>query len=125
MVLNITYCSKDKTSDPGKIPAIERYVSGRIEDIKSLSDSRNEDFAILSGKYGLIKPSRRIPEYDKLLREEDIEEVIPKVANFLDRESVGKVVYHTRKVEGKRVPYYLLIKKACERQGIEMEKNLI
>lgn len=125
MTLHITYCSKDKDRTRKNLSAIQRYDSDRISRIKALTEQKDEDFAILSGKYGLIGPEEEIPFYDELLHEKDIPQLITGVKNFLQSRDVGKVVYHTKKVEGKRTPYYKLLKNACDTLEIELEKRKI
>jgi hypothetical protein len=125
MTLHITYCSKDKDRTRKDLPAIERYDSDRIDKIKALAEKRDEDFAILSGKYGLIGPEEKIPFYDELLRERNIPQLITGVKNFLESHNVDKVIYHTRKVENERKPYFKLVKNACEGLNIELEKRII
>ncbi|MFP4038279.1 MAG: DUF6884 domain-containing protein [Candidatus Nanohaloarchaea archaeon] len=125
MMLHVTYCSREKDRTRKNLPAIERYDSERIERIKALAEERDEDFAILSGKYGLIKAQEEIPFYDELLRQKDIPELINEVKNFLQSENIEKVVYHTEEVEGERRPYYKLIKNACDTLNIEIEKKFI
>ena len=125
MTLHITYCSKEKDRTRKDLPAIERYDSDRIDKIKALAEKRDEDFAILSGKYGLIGPEEKIPFYDELLRERNIPQLITGVKNFLESHNVDKVIYHTRKVENERKPYFKLVKNACEGLNIELEKRII
>ncbi len=125
MTLHITYCSKDKDRTRKDLPAIERYDSDRIDKIKALAEKRDEDFAILSGKCGLIGPEEKIPFYDELLRERNIPQLITGVKNFLESHNVDKVIYHTRKVENERKPYFKLVKNACEGLNIELEKRII
>ena len=125
MTLHITYCSKDKDRTRKDLPAIERYDSDRIDKIKALAEKRDENFAILSGKYGLIGPEEKIPFYDELLRERNIPQLITGVKNFLESHNVDKVIYHTRKVENERKPYFKLVKNACEGLNIELEKRII
>ncbi|WP_153550472.1 DUF6884 domain-containing protein [Candidatus Nanohalobium constans] len=125
MRLHITYCSKDKKTGKGEIPAIERYDSSRIREVKELADRKEKDFAILSGKYGLIPSEKPIPEYDKLLRKEDIERLLPEVKKFLKMKKPEKVIYHTKKVEGKRKPYFELIKESCKVEETDFEKRII
>ncbi|MFO7794273.1 MAG: hypothetical protein R6V35_04845 [Candidatus Nanohaloarchaea archaeon] len=125
MTLHITYCTKEKDRTRKDLPAIERYDSERIDRIKALAEKRNEDFAILSGKYGLIWPEEEIPFYDELLRERNIPQLITGVKNFLESHNVDKVIYHTRKLENERKPYFKLVKNACQGLDIELEKRII
>lgn len=125
MTLHITYCSKEKDRTRKDLPAIQRYDSERIDKIKVYSDQRNEKFAILSGKYGLIEPEEKIPFYDELLREKDIPHLVTGVKNFLESRNIEKVVYHTKEVEGERRPYFKLLKNACDTLDIEFVKKVI
>jgi hypothetical protein len=125
MTLHITYCSKDKDRTRKDLPAIERYDSERIDRVKAYADERSEEFAILSGKYGLTYPDEKIPFYDELLREKDIPELITGLKNFLQAQNPEKVTYHTKKVEGRRIPYFKLIRHASDTLDIEFEKRII
>lgn len=125
MTLHITYCSKEKDRTRKDLPAIQRYDSGRINKVKALAEEKEENFAILSGKYGLIGPEEEIPFYDELLRARNIPQLITGVKNFLEAKNVEKVLYHTRKVENERKPYFKLVKNACEGLDIELEKKII
>lgn len=121
MKLHATYCSKDKKKEDGKIPAVQRYSSDRIQKIFQTAKKKDEKFAILSGKYGLLKAGEKIPYYDKLLRKQDIEKLVPKVRKFLREEKISEVIYHTKKVEGQRVPYFQLIKKSCGKEDVNFQ----
>jgi hypothetical protein len=125
MTLHITYCSKEKDRTRKDLPSIQRYDSERIDKIKAYADQRNEKFAILSGKYGLIEPEEEIPFYDELLREKDIPHLITGVKNFLESRNIEKVVYHTKEVKDERRPYFKLLKNACDTLDLEFEKKVI
>lgn len=125
MTLHITYCSKDKDRTRKDIPAVERYDSERIKDVKALADERDEDFVILSGKYGLIGPQEEIPFYDELMRERNIPQLITGVKNYLESRNIEQVTYHTKAVKNERKPYYKLIKNACDALDVELEKKII
>ena len=125
MTLHITYCSKEKDRTRKDLPSIQRYDSERIDKIKAYADQRNEKFAILSGKYGLIEPEEEIPFYDELLREKDIPHLVTGMKNFLESRNIEKVVYHTKEVENERRPYFKLLKNACDTLDLEFEKKVI
>ena len=116
MKLHATYCSKNKKKDDGKIPAIQRYKSERIKKIFQTAKKRDEKFAILSGKYGLLKPDEEIPYYDRLLEKQDVEKLVPEVRKFLRKEKISEVIYHTKKIEGQRKPYFRLIKNPAKKK---------
>ena len=107
------------------MPASERYNSDRIEEIKQQSKHRGEKFAILSGKYGLLTPEEKIPYYDKILTEDRVSELRPKIESQLDKMKHSGVIYHTRPVQGARRPYFKVIKEACRNQNAEFKKKLI
>lgn len=125
MTLYVTYCSKEKKESESDLPAMERYQSERIEQIYQESLNDGEDFAILSGKYGLVKPDEHIPYYDKLLEEDDLEDIASEVEEFLEEEQVSEVVYFTRPWNGVRRRYYDCVRKACEELNIEIETTII
>ena len=125
MKLHITYCSKNKREDEGKLPAIQRYNSERIKRIKQLADSKREDFAILSGKHGLITAKTQLTYYDKLLQKEDVKILLPKVRKFLRNKKPAKIIYHTKEVKNERKPYFNLIETASKQEEIKFEKKLI
>jgi len=125
MTLHITYCSKEKERTRKDLPAIERYDSERIDRIKALAEKKDEELAILSGKYGLINPEDEIPFYDELMREKNIPQLITGVKNFLESNNVSNVIYHTKEVKGERRPYFKLIRNACDTLDIELEKRII
>lgn len=83
------------------------------------------DLRYYLGNMGLIDPDENIPFYDELMRERDITRLITDVGNFLESNNVNKVIYHTREVKGQRIPYFKLIKNACETLEIELEKRII
>ena len=125
MALYVTYCSKDKSREEEKIPAISRYSSARIEKIRELAEKRDQKFAILSGKYGILRPQQKIPFYDKLLGEEDLEEMVQKVEKQLEEMNSEQVIYFTKEVSGQRTPYFELIRRACENTETGFEKRRI
>ena len=125
MTLHITYCSKDKDRTRKDLPAIDRYESKRIDNVKALAEEEDEKFAILSEKYGLIDPEEEIPFHDELLRERNIPQLITGVKNFLESNNIDKVIYHTKKVENERKPYFKLMKNACEGLDIKLEKKIM
>lgn len=125
MTLHVTYCSKNKDRSRKNLPAIERYQSDRIDKISSRVKDKEGDFAILSGKYGLLKPDDEIPYYDQLLREKDVPSLMNEVVNFLKTRDINHVIYYTREVKGSRVPYFNLIKTSCTTLGIDFEKRII
>jgi len=125
MILHLTYCSHNKSKKKEELPALDRYLSDRIQQVSEQAKEKEEQFAILSGKYGLLEPEEQIPYYDKLLKKQHLPEMIPEVEKQLQQRELKKVIYYTREVENERLPYYQLIKHACQNQGIKFQKKQI
>ena len=117
LTLHITYCANNQ-----KKLKQSRYKSNKIKEIRSIANKNDDEFAILSGKYGLIPPEKPIPEYDKLLEKEDIENLLPQVRRYLQSKNTEKVIYHTKELVGKRIPYFTLMKETCVEENIDFEK---
>ncbi len=88
-----TICCRKKDPAPGLITASRRYLSDRIRSVLQLARKAGLEFVILSGRFGLIHPEEPIPYYDKLLREDEAEEMSGRVADLLRKEKVGKVIF--------------------------------
>ena len=52
----VTYCSKEKRKDKTPLPAVERYLSERIQRVWAWARSEDRPMLILSGLLGLIRP---------------------------------------------------------------------
>lgn len=88
--LLIVSCSQSKRSDPGLLPAIERYdgVFFRV-----LAKAKREGYwpenlkvLILSAKYGLLDPKYRIENYDLRMTEERAIELRSSVKRTLSEQ---------------------------------------
>jgi hypothetical protein len=89
----VTYCSRDKDHSSVPLPALKRYKSARIRRIKQAADSQGAQFYILSGEFGLLKPSDPIPYYDHLLAPPEIDQLAAKIAGQLVTEHLTKVTF--------------------------------
>jgi len=123
MTLHITPGSRDKNRMRKNLEAIKKYDSDRITQVKALADQRNEEFAILSGKYGSITPEEEIPFHDEMVREMNISELLTHVKNFLQSRDVDEVIYYSADFECERIPYFKLVKTACDTLDINFEKR--
>ena len=119
----VTYCSAEKDRSPGLLPALERYKSMRIRHVKEAADSQGVAFYILSGEFGLRKPSALTPFYDHSLRAPEIDQLVRKVAGQLVKEHLTRVTFFvsmTRSSQAK--PYEETIKRACELTGVDFSE---
>jgi hypothetical protein len=87
----VTNCSASKAIDPNPLPAAERYLSNRIDYVKQLAKDAGEDFAIISGEYGLV--SGNIPYYDHLLNEDEVESLAEVVADQIKEQGIHNITF--------------------------------
>jgi hypothetical protein len=114
-----SYCSADKNPDSGLLPAIERYRSERLRQLRHRGQALGVPLYILSGRFGLLAAADPIPWYDHLLTAAETEAVSHAVAGRLRELSVTDVEYHTADIV--RVPpvrpYLDAIRAACTEVG--------
>lgn len=124
MELVVTYCSGPKRRDRGPLPAVQRYLSERIEQLAASSGGR---LRILSGEFGLLAADDPIPWYDHLLAAGEVDQLAVTVADQLLECEAASVLYHTADTEVfPRVgPYLLVMEKACRYAGIPLETVLL
>ncbi len=123
--LYVTYCSKEKLTTPGLLPAVERYKSERINQVARLARQAQSDFAILSGKFGLIDQRREIAYYDQLLTADRVEEIIPRSVDFLQQQQSDRVLFYSRSVSTypQLQPYHRAIQLICQQAGVSLVKR--
>ena len=123
MTVFCTYCSAEKDCSQGELPAIQRYRSPRINSVYSAALSLGLEFLILSGEYGMLKPSDPISYYAHLLIASEVPEHAIKVANQLDALGVNDLIFFTRPLgEDKNLkPYHDCIRFASQKAGAELK----
>jgi len=123
MVLHCTYCSSKKNTDSKLLPAIERYDSNRIRNRFEKAKSINVSFAILSGKFGLIHPQKKIPFYDYLLLDKHVKNHEELVSKQLHEMGITDLFYFTQSVKSEPniIPYLDCIRLACATNGIVLK----
>jgi len=144
----ITYCSKEKDESSELLEAIKRYKSNRIQKVYKTSQLVTVDFMILSGEFGLLKSTDKIPYYDHLLLMEEVNKYTKKLIKQLveinntrprlrepqasekNKEKI-RIVFFTEylKNDVNLKPYQISIKTACDKLNIkfimiEMEKEV-
>ena len=117
-----TTCCKDKREDENLLPAIQRYISERIDFVAEESRKSGKPFIILSGKYGMIDADHKIPWYDKALVPEDVAGMVPIVKSQLLEKGVWKIRFYgkPRTTPGWE-PYYEVLEQACDQLGIPID----
>ncbi|MGC6419852.1 MAG: DUF6884 domain-containing protein [Chitinophagales bacterium] len=123
MKIHATYCSAEKSSAPGEIPAIERYTSRRIQWVNKRAQRQGEAFFIVSGMHGLIKADEEIAYYDYLLTSDALEEHIQLLAQKLSILGIQRVTFFARpvRIDPNISPYLKSIKEACQLNQVSLE----
>ena len=117
-----TYCSKEKSSDSELCPAIERYKSERIQNVAKRAKKAEVELYILSGKFGLIRASQSIPDYDHLLVNDEVPDLVRMVKAQLSFYQLSRIVFYTYSTEQdpKVAAYQECIKQACKVVEVEL-----
>lgn len=118
----LTICSDDKDPRPEPLPARERYQSDFMQQVIAEGERTDTRVLILSGKFGILEPDDEIPYYDHQLTEEEVDNMVPTVAEQLEERMTSKLVAYIKKgreVEGWE-PYYQLIEKSAAAIGAEL-----
>lgn len=117
-----TYCSAAKDSRAELLPAIERYQSVRIRQVLAAATAIGVDFLILSGKFGLLRPTDPTPCYDHLLSPAEVAEHALEVAGQLRALGVGQLIFFTQPLarDPKLAPYLDGLRAACHGAGVEL-----
>lgn len=99
------------------MPAINRYISPRIEKTMKLAETQNADFLILSGKFGLLRPLDPIPWYDHMLTPDEVSAMAQKIAPQLSRYTEITFFHH----QGDYIaPYLAAVKQAAGERKIHL-----
>ena len=123
MKIHATYCSAEKSNAPGKIPAIERYTSRRIQWVNKRAQRQGEAFFIVSGKYGLIKVEEEIAYYDYLLKNDALKEHIQLLSRQLSNLGIQQVTFFARpiSIDPNILPYLKSIEEASRMGQVSLE----
>ena len=123
MKIHATYCSAEKSSAPGEIPAIERYTSRRIQWVNERAQRHGEALFIVSGKHGLIKAEEEIAYYDYLLTSDALNEHVQLLSQQLSTLGIQRVMFFARPVsiDPNILPYLKSIKEACRLSQVSLE----
>lgn len=118
--LYCTTCCKEKQPYEAPMPAIRRYISERIRRIYRKSRTDRVKFRILSGKYGLLAPYRKIPFYDHALLPEEVSRISETLQQQLSRLKVANVVLFAKnpKKYPDWEPYCQSLRLSCTALGI-------
>ena len=121
MIAFCTYCSRQKNPAEGNLEAIRRYQSERIEKVYRAARTVGVKILILSGEFGLLLPESPIPNYDHLLRAEEVGLLLGKLVYQIQAEAITGFAYFTRPIdEDQNVrPYHDALAAACARLQVQ------
>ena len=122
-----TTCSERKRRTPETpIPAAQRYSSRRIRHVLAVAQRRRLPVLILSGRYGLLSPRRRIPWYDRPLAAEDVPALANKLERQLRRLRLDALELWARPASTPGwQPYHDALRVACAVTGVRLTKVLL
>ena len=119
----LTICSNDKDPREGLLPARERYQSDFMQRVIEEGERTETPVLILSGKFGLLAPDTEIPDYDHLLVEDELTEMVPLVAGQLEDLEATEITAYIKK--DRTVPhwgtYYDLIELGAHAAGVSLQ----
>lgn len=122
-IIIATYCSKEKIETQEALPAVDLYISERINEVAKIAEEQNLPLYILSGKYGLIHANDLIEHYDHLLDHGDVREHAQLVAQQLEKAGVEKINFFTQTLESDPnvAAYWISIQEAVSATNCEVE----
>ena len=122
MKILATYCSAKKDERQGLLPAHLRYKSSRIEHVMAKAEKQEVPFMILSGQFGLIGFDHKLPYYNHLLKDSEVESHSNIVAGQIVKNGITKIDFYTCKIEDDPniQPYINSIKYACKRNNVKV-----
>lgn len=114
----VTNCSSAKTLNPEPLPPHQRYYDDRVWYVRQLAKDAGEEFAVISGEFGLVTEDQCIPSYDHLLTWDEVESLGKSIAADLKSRSTSSITFFVvpeEWSEGKAVVRYgAALQKACE-----------
>lgn len=122
MTIFCTYCSAEKETTAGLLPAIRRYRSERIERVHRSALAAGHSFYILSGEYGLLAPDKLIPYYDHLLIADEIEAHAFNLTEQIKQHRITQIVFFTLSIQQdeKLAPYQAALRLACALASVNL-----
>lgn len=116
-----TICSKQKSEEEKSIPAYKRYLAPHVKEVFDISITLELLLLILSGKFGLISASDKIPYYDYLLKETDLKEFIPRLEKqLLEKKATELDFYVEKEYSNNWLPYINAIKISCNNCSVAL-----
>ena len=114
-----TTCCERKRRGPGLLPASQRYLARRIQDVLEKAADTGRPARLLSGRFGVLDPGEQIPWYDQALDNREVESLAHKVAGQLVDRAVTSLVFYARPPATPGwSPYFAVLEAACREAGV-------
>lgn len=101
------------------LPAEERYTGDHISKGKDFAAAEGAPFYILSGKYGLIPGTQKIPYYDYYLEEDAVNDLVEKVIKQMQKEEISEIDFYMENKDSWG-PYVETINRASKQMKIKL-----
>jgi dipeptidyl aminopeptidase/acylaminoacyl peptidase len=92
----LALCSQKKSQQEGDLPAIQRYLSNRIQQIYHWSRRDGVEFRIFSGKLGLLEATDPIPFYDQRLEAGEVHALAARISEQIKAQGLKKLILYIR-----------------------------
>jgi len=125
MLIHCTTCAAAKHPSSELLPALERYLSERIDTIAAEAKQKGIALFILSGKYGLIDASTPIAYYDQKLLLIEVEAMTNKVSMQLKDNGITELHFYGTPVahDTGMSPYLQVLNRACALANVGLQMH--
>ena len=117
----ITTCTADKDPSRHMVPARDRYRGARVCAAVARSERSGLPLLFLSGVYGVISAETPLPWYDHALRPDEVDGLIPVIADQLAviGPTVLTALLRPAQTPGWQ-PYHRLLIGGCQQAGVSL-----
>jgi hypothetical protein len=117
-----TICCKEKRTDPGLLPAVDRYRSERIAFVHRESLRLGKPLLIFSGKFGLLPEQHPIPWYDIKLTLEAVPGMVSLVSEQIEASGVTRITFYGHPAtDPDWLPYIQVLQEACRLRKVQLD----
>lgn len=126
MDIILTTCCKKKDTRKGLLSACKRYIDTRINIVIKIANNHKTPLFFLSGRFGLIHKDTKIPWYDQIIADTDIEKISSLMAYQLSAYEIINVIFYgyPQDTDGWK-NYYTVLEKSCNRASVSLKIILL
>lgn len=115
----VSICSKQKSEEPGPLPARKRYQGSHIAKVEAAAIEKELPFFVLSGRHGLIPADKPVEYYDYLLVKEEVVVLSGLIGFQLKKYGIKEIFFYTKRKPAWE-PYLEALKHACARNNVHL-----